>query len=450
MAKARGFRAGFLVIIFWSLVASMTGLALLLVLPPVLRRGAGKRTARDEINLRIYRERLRELEADRTDGRLDAQQFEEARSELERELLQDLQESQDLQDLSSDPAVPARAAPGKGCTRQGLHPARVAPGKGRGRGRWAAGVIALAVPLFALGLYLQLGTFDAVVQSDAVATPEASVPTVQDMVASLAARLQEKPDDPRGWVLLGRSYIVLERFAEAAAAYQKAYQLIGDQPDLLADFAHALALAQGRQFRGPPQQLLERALLVAPDHPKTLLLAGLAAFQNGAYPTAIERWQRLLEQTQGGAQDRQAVEASIAEAKARLNGQSAIDTADATSKPPELARLQVRVTLSPGLAAQVAPDDTVFIFAHALKGPPMPLVVTRAQVKDLPLTTTLDDSMAMVPGMSLSRFPEVMVLARVSRTGRATPESGDLEGSTGPVEVARNETIEIIIDEKIP
>jgi cytochrome c-type biogenesis protein CcmH len=262
----------------------------------------------------------------------------------------------------------------------------------------------------------------------------------------LADRLEKAPDDAEGWRVLGRSYSVIGHYPEAARAYERAAALIPGDAELLADYADALAMAQGRSMAGKPLELVTRALRIDPDQWKALALAGTAALERKDYAEAIAHWERLRKVLPPGSGMEQSVEASIAEARALAGaGPAPKSKAQAAAS----ARVAGRVSLAQGVAARAAPTDTVFIFARAASGPPMPLAVLRKQVRDLPLEFTLDDTMAMAPNLKLSSFPEVIVGARVSRSGSATAQSGDLRGQSKPVKIGAT-GIAVVIDTAIP
>jgi cytochrome c-type biogenesis protein CcmH len=272
-------------------------------------------------------------------------------------------------------------------------------------------VAALAVPVLAFAVYWFVGTPSAVVP------PEDQI---NAMVERLAAKMRARPDDVEGWKLLGRSYAVLGRFKESAEAYGQALKRSPKDAQVLADFADALAMAQGQSLQGEPEQLVQRALEIDPSNLKALALAGTAAFGRKDYKAAAAYWERMLPLVPADSEDAKAIRSNVDEARA-LSGDS------------KKKSLKGTVKLAPALASKASPDDTVFIFARAEQGPPMPLAVLRKQVKDLPASFALDDSMAMAPQLRLSSQPRVVVGARISKSGSATPQPGDLEGLSKPV-----------------
>jgi cytochrome c-type biogenesis protein CcmH len=188
-------------------------------------------------------------------------------------------------------------------------------------------------------------------------------------------------------------------------------------PQLLADFADALGMARGQSLQGEPEKLVLRALEIDPKNLKALALAGTAAFERKDFQKAADTWKRMLDVVPAGGEDARAIQTNIDEALA-LKGSRV---------------LRGEVRLSEKLKDKVSPDDLVFIFARAVEGPPMPLAVVRKRVSDLPVSFALDDTMAMAPGLKLSGHPRVVISARVSKTGVANPQPGDLQGASKPV-----------------
>jgi cytochrome c-type biogenesis protein CcmH len=261
------------------------------------------------------------------------------------------------------------------------------------------------------------------------------------MVDLLAERLKTRPDDAEGWQMLARSYAALDKHPQAVEAYRKAVQLRPDDAALLADFAFAVAMTNNRSFAGEPTSLVERALKVDPKNPKALALAGTVAFDRKDYPGAVQYWERLAQIETGDGQFVEQIRASIAQARqlagmppAALPAPSGA-AASAAGSGPASAQVSGTVTLAQSLKDRVVPDDTVFVFARAADGARMPLAIVRKRVKDLPLQFTLDDSMAMSPAAKLSSTSSVIVGARISKSGNAMPQSGDLQGLASAVAV---------------
>jgi len=376
--------------LFWALGAALAAVALALVLRPLVFSRKSAHVARREANLAIYKGQLRELEADLAAGTLAAADYERARRELEARALEDVAEE---------------------------------PERRQGAARALTLALAVAIPLCAAALYFAVGNPGAI---------DSPPPQMQALVERLAAHLRENPDDTAGWKLLGRAYASLERYPEAADAYAKAAVRAPRDPELLADLAEALAMARGRRLEGEPEKLLARALELDPKNLKALALAGGAAFARQDYAAAAATWERMLPLLPADSEDARSIRASIEEANGLAGAR----------------RLRGTVSLSAKVKGKVSPDDTVFIFARAAEGPPMPLAALRRRARELPLAFTLDDSMAMAPGMRLSGFPRVIVSARVSKTGDAKPQPGDLQGSSAPV-ASDAAGVRVVIDSEV-
>jgi cytochrome c-type biogenesis protein CcmH len=288
------------------------------------------------------------------------------------------------------------------------------------------------------------------------AAPPVSVADVEDMVARLSERLQKNPDDAKGWALLGRSYYVMQRMDEAVAAYAKAVAKIDDDADLYADYADALAMSQGRDLRGKPMELVDRALAINPSQPKALAMAGTEAFQRKDYPAAIALWERLLPMLPADSDLAKSITDGIAEAR-ELGGAKSAQKSTGSEKPAAKAAQKAasvgsvsgQVSLSPALASKANASETLFIVARAVNGPRIPLAVLRRRVSDLPLEFTLDDTLAMSPELKLSGAAEVIVSARISKSGNAISQPGDLLGTSAPVKVGAK-GLRIAIDSVVP
>lgn len=407
--------------VFIVVAAVLCMSALGFVVLPLLRRRALGGVSRDAINVAVYRDQLRELDADLLAGTLARDQYERSRAEIEARLLQDV----------NRPGAISRQT----------------------RSELGAVIFAIALPVCALAVYLAVGNPQSLVKGNAAADSAHGVTEAQvrEMVAKLDARMRANPDDPAGWKMLGRSYAALGRFKEAAEAYGNAAARSNDDAQLFADYADTLAMAQGQKLEGEPEKLIARALEIDPNNVKALALAGTVEFNRKDYLKAIQYWERILPVVPPGSETAQAVRASIVEAQAFAKGGPPVaSSAESAARPSAPAGAQVSgtVTLAPALAAKVAPADTVFIFARAAQGPRMPLAILRRQARDLPITFALDDSMAMAPQMKLSNFSEVVIGARVSKSAQATPQPGDLEGLSAPIKVGTN-GVSVVIDSEV-
>ena len=399
--------------VFLIVAALLTAGALLFILPTLLRKEAvvHRHALRDEVNLTVLRDQLRELDADLVAGIIDAPGYEKAKQELHRRVAEDVQ-----------PGVASAAATSDK--------------------RGTAVVIGLAVPVLAVSLYFLLGSPTGLDPLQ-VAAPkneahEVTEDQIASMVAVLAQRLKDKPDDAEGWAMLARTYYALGRFGDAAAAYGRLVQLVPDDAALLADYADTLGMSQNKSLQGEPEKLIARALVVDPENIKALHLSGSAAFERRDYQGAVTQWKKLLLLVPPDSDNARSIMGSIGEAQGLLTGapataQAPVAAAATTSTAMASTAVAGTVELDPALRSKVADTDAVFIFARAAEGAHSLLAVMRKQVKDLPASFVLDDSMSMVPDAKLSNFPLVVVSARISKSGSATPSPGDFEGMTEPV-----------------
>ena len=394
----------------------MTLAALTCVALPLARRKRTHEPSTPETNLAILRDELGALEEDLARGAISTAQFDVARAELERRVLEE--------------AV-AENPPGKQEAQKSS--------------RKAALALALLIPVAAITMYVAIGNVDGMRKED-ISAEKVPAADVEGMVAKLADRLKKNPDDARGWMLLGRSYYVLQRMDESVAAYAKAAEKITDDADLYADYADALATSHGRNLEGKPIELVRRALAINPAHPKGLAMAGTEAFQRNDYPAARQYWERLLPMLPPDSDIAKSIAGGIAEAR---------DLGTAKSVPTKAGKaaagqgISGQVFLGPSLAGKANPQETLFIVARAVNGPRMPLAVLRKRVADLPLEFTLDDSMAMSPELKLSDAAEIVVTARISRSGNAIAQAGDLQGTSAPVR-AGTRGLKIVIDSALP
>lgn len=318
--------------------------------------------------------------------------------------------------------------------------------------------LVLILPLLAAGLYQKLGdarVFDPSVQSVANAmqsAQRAGLPPMEQAIAGLAERLAREPDDAQGWLLLGRAYKSTERFAEARAALARALALTPDAPDVLVETAEAQALSTpGARFDGEPLTLLQRALERDPNHQRGLWLLGIAQFQSGDTDTASATWEKLIATLPEDSPMRDSLRQRIDELKAQTGLAASADTPSVPAlQVPPAPRLDIRVNLAAELAQRVAPDDVLFVFARAAEGSRAPLAIQRLRAADLPLSITLDDSHAMVPQMNLSSAARIVVGARISRSGNAQAQSGDLETLSEPLSNSHKAVITLTIDQILP
>lgn len=364
----------------------------------------------------IYQNRLQLAQQQFENGELDAQEYERARQELSNAL------ALELQNPAPDKPAPA-----------------VKPGKA---GAWALGI---ALPLLAVSLYLMLGRPDAL--DPAAETAQLSIP---EMVARLERRLKSNPEDVQGWRMLGRSYSVLQNFEAARDAYGEAYKREPGSAAAVLDYAEAIARANGNDVLGRPAELIDEALQREPSNPRAMILKGVVLFHQNDMAGAVRMWQTVIAQPEIDEQTRTVVQNLIDQSREIAGTSEAPAQTEAAPAARTDAAVTVELSLSPQLASQVAPDDTVFVFAQAATGPKMPLAVARRRASELPLKLVLDDSSAMTQGMNLSAFNQVVVSARVSKSGNATAASGDLQGKSDVIDPGKKPSIKLVIDTKLP
>ncbi len=284
--------------------------------------------------------------------------------------------------------------------------------------------------------------------ASAPAMPDAA--QIDAMINKLVDRLKEQPGDVQGWTMLGRAQTLLGRAEEASKAYAKAVALKGDDARLLIDYAEALGMTAGNLLAGEPTKLIDRALTIDPAHPKALALAGAAAFDRKDYAAAAHYWEKLLAASAPEAEFVTQLRAGISQARelGKLPGTAPPGTVAAALAPT--FQVSGVITLAPALADKVRPDDTLFVFARAVNGPRMPLVILRKQARDLPLRFTLDETMAMAGNTAvLKGVQQVVVGARISRSGQALPQPGDVSGQSGTANVG-SAGIQLVISELVP
>ena len=423
-------------LVFWFIAWAMTLLVLGLLLWPLLKRQASSKKHEGEKTLSVYRQQFAELEQDLKNAVLTDEQYDQSKRELERRLLEE--------------TGPAEAIP----------PARVWPVNSR------AVVVALAVIIPTIGglLYWTLGN------PEAITLPSVSSPTAQfgsdnahqtsEGLDALSERLKKKleqnPNDGVGWALLARSYVEIGRHADAAPMYEKAIKLIPDDPQMLVDYADALGMLNGRKLAGKPESLIQQALKIDPNHVKALMLAGTMAFDRKDFGQAAQYWERASANLSADAEAevRQELLSGIAEAKGLAGGKPVMVRAVGGAVPltmpvGQAAAISGTVSLAPSLAGKGAPTDTLFVFAREMNGPPMPVSIVKATKNDLPFTFRLDDSTSPMPSRKLSSAGPVVIVARLSKSGQAMPQSGDLEGMSQPVK-SGTDGITVVIDRERP
>jgi len=444
---------------FWIVAGVFIVAALMFVLPTLIKSRHGKITTleRQTANIAIYRDQIAELNTDLSNDVLSKEQFEKSKQELQKRMLQDVNISSTRPDTH---ALPNNT-----------------------RSFVTAIIIVLAIPLTAVSLYMAVGDTRGLLPQSQLANATqfhsenmAEMPQghaeIKSVVDNLVARLQDNPEDIEGWVMLGRTYAILGQFQQASATYAKLVEMIPDNAQLLSDYADVLAMTNNGSLVGKPEELIMQALSFDPDYPKALALAGTVEFEKENYEQAVGFWQRLLALIPQDSELATSVDSSIKQAKAlatkggkedhpvQLAQNSKIssdlphdvasaDEAIVATNAVAASKISGKVIINSDLAGKVSATDVLFVFARAKTGPKMPLAILRLSANDLPAVFSLDDNMAMTPTMKMSSFPEVVIGARVSKSGQAVPVSGDLEGFSQPVKLGDKDVL-ITIDQVVP
>jgi cytochrome c-type biogenesis protein CcmH len=394
--------------LIWIIAALLILLALGLILPSLLRQNIDYKDDRREQNITIAKQQLAELEKDYAAGNIDDAEYQEGKSELEDSLYED------LKDIESGQAKSQKSV-------------------------FTAIAVAVFVPLCTLGIYLIVGAPSAIPESSkVVGQQQTDAPDIQAMIKKLEDKLAADGSDPQGWFMLGRTYSVLQRYEDAVHAYEKSYAIDNKNPKTILFLADTLAASQQGNLQGRAATLIDDALKIDPENQMGLWLGAIAARQSGDKATALERLHTLEPTLKLDSEERKEVKAMIVE----LGGESS-DQAVATAQTANSPGITLTIELADALKDKVKPEDTVFIYAKALQGPPMPLAAAKKQVKDLPITITLDDSMAMMPQMKLSAFAEVTVGARISLSGQPMAQRGDLFTEQRPVKAGDTVSLQI-------
>ncbi|HQO16860.1 MAG TPA: c-type cytochrome biogenesis protein CcmI [Methylotenera sp.] len=415
--------------VFLAVVMVLIAVVLVMVLPTLLRPQTTTQNDANAKNREIFRQQFDEISQDKANGVLDEAQFQITKSELERRMLDEVGIATTTT-INTEPD------------------------------RKLAIAITVLVPLLAFWLYVKIGQPEVLLKSVGEVPVVSDVSTlehramagdIEPLLVALKDKLVENPENGEGWALLARSYVSLGRHAEAVPAYEKAAKIITDDPQLLADYADALAVASGGKLAGAPEDLVNQALKLDPHHQKALMLSATIAYDKQNYKEAIQIWERLQSELSADSELKSYVQTALAEAYA-VSGEkpSAQLTKQSVEKQSAVQKQGIRgvVRVQADLAKKLAPTDTLFVFARAAQGAPMPVAIVRASAKDLPFQFKLDDSHSLMPSNKLSQTGEVVVVARISKSGDAKPQAGDLQG-TSTVMKPVGENVEIEINEVV-
>lgn len=435
---------------FWIICAILVLIAIAFIFPSLQMRSLDQ-DATSQQNILIAQEQLADLESRFENREIDEESYQSTRDELEQSLYADLNDSEAV---NSDAIKSQSANP--------------TSSKSSLSSKFSMVLILLLIPVISFPLYYKTGNIiftknvDAVeaakIARDEVVPKKADgTPDIETMVAGLQQKMEKTPDNAKGWYMLGRSYMVLERYTEAAKSFERAFKLIPDSANVMLSLADSLSMSQQGSLVGRPGKLVNQALEIEPKNVTALWLSGMAARQNGDYQGAISKWNEVLPLIQEAPQQVVQLKGLISEARGKLpadmqNTQAepvtpsatevVSDSANSVNDKPA-AEIKVMVSLSEELKAKASPNDLVFIYAKAMSGPPMPLAAVRKQVKDLPIEVVLNDAMAMMPSLKMSSFDAVVVGARVSKTGQPIAQNGDLYAEKSSIKSGENISLEI-------
>ena len=426
--------------LFWVVAGIFIVAALLFILPTLLRnKGSESSVARDSSNVSVYQDQLSELDNDLHNDILSQEQYNQSKSELQQRMMLDMPEKDSVlvTKINNKSSVATSV------------------------------VLVLLIPILAISLYLFLGNTKGLLPQPAteqmelidgaLTSEDESHQEISSMVNNLVKRLEREPDDLEGWNMLGRTYAIMGRFKEASKVYENLLAKSPDSPEALVNYADVFAMTQDGSLMGKPIELINKALSIDPKNPKALALAGTAKFEQGEFKQAAIYWEELLAIIPAESKLAQSVSGSIKQAKSLASGskedvliakQQLSKSEKNIEKKDALPTISGVVKISSNLSSKPSPGDTLYIYARAKNGPKMPLAIVRLQAKDLPAKFTLKDGMGMNPNMKLTSFPEVVISARITKSGKAIPASGDLQGFSEVVRIG-DQNVNILIDQQI-
>ncbi len=413
--------------IFWTLVFFIAVITAWLVFRVASRHQNLNIEDNEKLKLSVYRENIQELQSELNTGDLDSKQLDNVRAELELSLLQEVNSGTKELQLASEN------------NQEASHKSLL--------------ILTTLLVCLSVFLYFYLGNPQIIEMSDLGGTevyseePGEYQPSTQ-MTALMEQHLGKNPEDVNGLYFLASNYIGLSDYENAANALERLYQLTGDNPQVLVSYIDVLVRLNNGSFAGRATELIERAVMIAPDNYSALLFAGLAAEESGSYQKANGYYKRLLPVLEGNPQLLNTINMLIANTEMQMSEDGTIE--NSVQAENENMSVMLSVSIASELNDEVEQSDTVFIYAQSISGNAMPLAVYRTQVSELPIEITLDDSLSMMPTHKISNFDEVKVQARISKSGNAEVSSGDLIGLLENVQVPGTEVLSLIINSKVP
>lgn len=399
-----------MLILFWIIAVVLVAISIFFLLRPLFSDEKSEVELRSTDFIAIYRDKLANLKRQHENDEIDDEQFELARNELELTLANELPDDKNSND--------------------GKRPATI-----------TAWTIAISLPVAAAVLYMVFG-MPAAFSPQQPFAHNGSAQSVEQMAMTLEKKLEENPDNLQGWLLLGRSYAAMKQHEKSAKAFAQALKLAPENVDVLLDYAEAVAHLQNESLSGEPEILISRALQLQPQSLRARLLKGIVFHQQGNMKEALEIWQPIYADRSISEQEREIIGQMITAAGGKLP-----EAETSTASGPSIT---VSISLDEELKSNVKPEDTLFIYARAESGPPMPLAIKRLTASALPVKVTLSDSDSMAPQFNLSSVEKVTVTARISKSGSAIPASGDFLAVSKIISPTENPEITLEINQVLP
>jgi len=439
---------------FWLLAILLFVLAIAFILYPfITQHFLSKKDSQEnsestvdqrQINIDIAKEQIQTLEADFNKGEISQEEYDSLKYELESSLIEDISENNNAEtEIATSATNP----------------------------KLIMALVIIFVPLCSILFYQQLGKpgmidGSAMQLAQSQHNNDGQQPSVEEMIGMLINKLKQNPTDEKGWFLLARTFMALKRYDEAYKTYENLLKLTGEDPDVLVSMADAAAMSKGGTITGTAEKLIRRALKVDPNNITGLWLIGIAEKEQGNNAQALKYWTKLYplieeaEAIETVAKMIESVGGKVPETESAHNHDNSVSSdvmADIAAEIQSSASkaknsknaIRVTIELSKEMLNQVKNDDIVFIYAKALQGPPMPLAAHKKKVSELPITVSLDDSMAMMPAMKISAFKQVLVGARISKSGQTSKQIGDLESIEETVDTSNIQAVNLIINKVV-
>lgn len=402
---------------FWVIAALLVFLGLIFVILPLLRTQKNSNTSRIDVNKAIYQSKVDELRSDLNNNLLDKEEYDNAVEDLQKTLLLDA-EGQDQKEFNS------------------------------GSNKLIVIMLAVILPLSSLFIYKNVSTKKSDEEIAALKSASSQVRTMQDSILNLEQKLKENPDNVDGWRMLGQSYFVIQQYEQSKNAYAKAADLLNQaDPEVLVLLAEASAFSNDQLFSNYEESLLNKALSINPKHERGLWYAGYAAYTNNKFQEAVDYWGELLKLVPADRPDvKDSLVKFLNDAREKAGMPKLAESVSESNEADTQRSINVSVQLNESVNEMADSGDTLFVYARAVSGPKMPLSLARYNVSNLPVTVTLTKEMAMMPAMDIDTFEQVEVIARISKSGQAISQPGDLISSGVIVDFAKSNSAEVNLD----